>query len=143
MVKSGTKVKVHYKGTLDDGEQFDSSYDRDEPIEFVAGGGQMIAGFDAAVLEMGEVGEVREVHIEAADAYGEYREDFIEEVPLEYIPNAEQLPVGEYIIVPGEDGNYSRILVEKVEDGKATFNHNHPLAGKALNFKIELVEIDG
>jgi FKBP-type peptidyl-prolyl cis-trans isomerase 2 len=140
MVKSGSKVKVHYKGTLDDGMQFDSSYDRGEPIEFVAGGGQMIPGFDAAVLEM-EPGEVREVHIAAADAYGEYREDFVEEVPLENIPNAEELPVGKYIIIPTPDGGMARILVKSVENGVATFDHNHQLAGQNLNFAIELVEV--
>ena len=74
MSNQGKTVKAHYRGTLDDGTQFDSSYDRGEPIEFVAGAGQMIKGFDAAVLDM-EVGEKKTVHIPAAEAYGERSEE--------------------------------------------------------------------
>ena len=76
MSNQGKTVKAHYRGTLDDGTQSDSSYDRGEPIEFVAGAGQMIKGFDAAVLDM-EVGEKKTVHIPAAEAYGERSEDMI------------------------------------------------------------------
>lgn len=73
MSNEGKKVRAHYRGTLDDGTQFDCSYDRGEPIEFVAGAGQMIKGFDAAVLDMA-VGEKKTVHIPAAEAYGERSE---------------------------------------------------------------------
>ena len=70
MSNQGKKVKTHYRGTLDDGTQFDSSYDRGEPLEFTCGAGQMIKGFDAAVVDM-QVGEKKTVHIPAGDAYGE------------------------------------------------------------------------
>jgi FKBP-type peptidyl-prolyl cis-trans isomerase 2 len=139
MTAKGSHVKVHYTGTLDDGTVFDSSVTRGEPIVFVAGVGQMIPGFDAAILKM-EVGDKRTVHIPSADAYGEYLEDRIEVVPLEYIPNAEKLPVGDYIVVPS-DGGQIRIKVLKVENGNAYFDHNHELAGQNLNFEIELVEV--
>jgi FKBP-type peptidyl-prolyl cis-trans isomerase 2 len=139
MASQGQKVKAHYRGTLEDGTEFDNSYDRGEPIEFVVGVGQMIPGFDAAVLEMA-VGDAKTVHIPAAEAYGEFREDLVENVPLEYIPNAEQLPVGKFIFMPMEDGQMARCKVVKIEDGIATFDLNHELAGKDLIFEIELIE---
>ena len=139
MANQGQKVKTHYKGTLDDGTVFDSSYDRGEPIEFVVGVGQMIPGFDAAVLEMA-VGDKKTVHIPSAQAYGDFRAELVENVPLEYIPNAEKLPVGEFIYMPMEDGQMARCKVVKIENGVATFDLNHELAGKDLTFEIELVE---
>lgn len=139
MVTKGQKVTVHYTGTLDDGSEFDSSVKRGEPIEFLVGVGQMIPGFDAAVMDM-EVGEKRNVRIPAAEAYGEYKDSHVEEIPLEYIPNADQLPVGQFIYLPLEDG-MMRIKVLKIEDGNAYFDHNHELAGKDLNFDIELLGV--
>ncbi|MDR2587231.1 MAG: peptidylprolyl isomerase [Coriobacteriales bacterium] len=139
MTEVGQKVQAHYRGTLDDGSVFDSSYDRGEPIEFVVGVGQMIPGFDAAVLEM-KPGERRTVHIPAAEAYGERREDAVQTVPTAYIPNAEKLPVGEHIFLPVGDGQMTRCKVVKVENGEATFDLNHELAGQDLTFEIELVQ---
>jgi FKBP-type peptidyl-prolyl cis-trans isomerase 2 len=139
MANHGQKVKAHYRGTLDDGTVFDSSYDRGEPIEFVVGIGQMIPGFDAAVLEMA-VGDKKTVHIPSAQAYGEFRQELVETVPVEYIPNAEKLPVGDFIYMPLEDGQMARCKVVKIENGEATFDLNHELAGKDLTFEIELVE---
>jgi FKBP-type peptidyl-prolyl cis-trans isomerase 2 len=140
MVASGQKVQAHYRGTLDDGSVFDSSYDRGEPIEFVVGVGQMIPGFDAAVLEM-QVGERKTVHIPAAEAYGEWEAAAIQTVPTEYIPNADKLPVGQHIFLPMEGGQMARCTVVKVENGEATFDFNHELAGKDLTFEIELVKV--
>ena len=140
MTKAGQNVKAHYRGTLDDGTVFDSSYDRGEPIAFVVGAGQMIPGFDAAVLEM-ELGEKRTVHIPAAEAYGERTDAAVQTVPTQYIPNAEQLPVGQFIYMPMEDGQMMRCKVLKVENGEATFDLNHELAGQDLTFEIELLEV--
>jgi FKBP-type peptidyl-prolyl cis-trans isomerase 2 len=140
MIQPGQKVQAHYRGTLDDGSVFDSSYDRNEPIEFVVGVGQMIPGFDAAVLEM-EVGERKTVHIPAAQAYGERRDEAIQTVPTAYIPNAENLPVGQHIYLPLEGGQMARCKVLKVENGQATFDLNHELAGQDLTFEIELVQV--
>jgi FKBP-type peptidyl-prolyl cis-trans isomerase 2 len=141
MVKSGQKVQTHYRGTLDDGTVFDDSYKRGEPIEFVVGAGQMIPGFDAAVLEM-EPGERKTVHIPAAEAYGERRDEAIQTIPTDFIPNAEQLPVGQYIYMPLEDGQMARCKVLKVENGEASFDLNHELAGQNLTFEIELVKAE-
>ena len=142
MTKPGQKVRAHYIGTLDDGTVFDSSYDYNEPIEFVVGVGQMIPGFDAAVLSM-ELGERKKVHIPSAEAYGDYNEEMIRTIPTEYIPDAENLPVGEFIFIPQENGQTMRCKVLKVEDGEATFDLNHELAGQNLNFEIELIAIVG
>ena len=141
MATKGQKVKAHYRGTLDNGSPFDSSYDRGEPIEFVVGVGQMIPGFDAAVLEM-EVGEKRTVHLPAAEAYGEYDEAQVMSMPLDDIPNAAYLPVGQYITMQAPDGSFVRLKVVKIENGMAVFDANHELAGQALTFEIELVSVE-
>lgn len=140
MSNQGKKVKVHYTGTLDDGTKFDSSVDRGEPIEFVCMTGQMIPGFDAAVETM-EVGETKTVHIPAKDAYGEYNEAMIQKVPVDSIPNGDQLPVGQTIYMMGPGGQPFPVFVKSIEDGIATFDMNHELAGKDLNFEITLVEV--
>lgn len=141
MATKGKKVKAHYKGTLDDGTVFDSSYDRGEPIEFVVGVGQMIPGFDAAVLEM-EVGDKKSVHIPANEAYGEYDERNVAQIPLDRVPNAENLPVGQTIMISTPDGGGMPVKVLKIEDGDVFLDGNHELAGEALNFDIELVSVE-
>lgn len=140
MSNEGKKVKVHYTGTLDDGTKFDSSVDRGEPIEFVCMTGQMIPGFDAAVSDMA-AGETKTAHIPAAEAYGERREDMIQEVPISQIPNGDELPVGQTIYMQGPGGQPFPVFVKSIEDGIATFDMNHELAGKDLNFEITLVEV--
>ncbi|MDO4290314.1 MAG: peptidylprolyl isomerase [Eggerthellaceae bacterium] len=140
MSNEGKKVRAHYVGTLDNGEKFDSSYDRGEPLEFTCMAGQMIAGFDKAVVDM-TVSEKKKVRLEPAEAYGEARPELIQEVPLVQVPNGDQLPVGETIYMYGPDGQPMPVQVVKIEDGVVTFDMNHPMAGKALNFEIELVEV--
>lgn len=139
MSNEGKKVKCHYTGTLDDGTKFDSSYDRNEPIEFTCMAGMMIPGFDAAVKDM-EVGETKQVHIPAVDAYGERDEKLIQKVLVSQIPNGDQLPVGKTIYMNGPGGMFP-VFVAAIEDGIATFDMNHELAGKDLNFEIKLVEV--
>lgn len=141
MSNKGKKVKVHYTGTLDDGTKFDSSVDRGEPIEFVCMAGQMIPGFDAAVEDMA-VGEKKTVHIPAAEAYGERDDAMVQKVPVDQIPNADQLPVGQTVYMMGPGGQPFPVFVQSIEDGIVTFDMNHELAGKDLNFDIELVEVE-
>ena len=142
MSNEGKKVKVHYTGTLDDGTKFDSSVDRGEPIEFTCAAGQMIPGFDAAVKDM-EQGETKTVHIPAAEAYGERDEAMVQQVPVDQIPNGDQLPVGQTVYMRGPAGQSFPVFVEAIEDGIVTFDMNHELAGKDLNFEITLVEVAG
>ena len=132
-----TQVKVHYKGTLDDGTVFDSSEGR-EPLQFVEGSRQVIAGFEAAVAKM-QPGDKVSVHIEPADAYGERDERFVQVIPVDQIPNADQLPVGQTVYFRGAAGYPMPAYVQKIEDGKVYLDFNHNLAGKALNFDLELI----
>lgn len=139
MSNSGKKVKTHYRGTLDDGTQFDSSYDRGEPIEFTCGAGQMISGFDAAVVDMA-LGEKKSVHIPAKDAYGEYNEQAVQKIPANQVPNADQLPVGQTVYFNSPYGPMPAKVVSVTID-EVVLDMNHELAGKDLNFDIELVEV--
>ena len=141
MSNRGKKVSVHYTGTLDDGTKFDSSYDRNAPLEFTCMAGQMIPGFDAAVNEM-TVGETRNVRIPCAEAYGEYSEDMVQKVPVSNIPNADQLPVGGMIILQTADGHPFQAKVVSVDAQYATFDLNHEMAGKDLNFEITLLTVE-
>lgn len=140
MSNEGKIVKINYVGTLDDGTQFDSSYDHGQPIEFTCMAGDVIAGFDNAVVDM-EVGEKKAIHLEPEEAYGEVREELIQKVPVENVPNADELPVGETVYMQGPDGVPFPVQVASVEDGIVTFDMNHPMAGKPLNFMLELVEV--
>ncbi len=140
MSNEGKLVKIHYTGTLDDGEKFDSSYDHGQPLSFTCMAGDVIPGFDQGVVDR-VAGAKKTIHIEPADAYGEVVEDLIQEIPLENIPNSEALPVGETIYMRTPTGQPMPVRVVKIENGKATFDMNHPLAGKALNFELELIEV--
>ncbi len=140
MSNEGKLVKIHYRGTLDDGEVFDDSYDRGEPIEFTCMAGEVISGFDDCVVDM-QVGEKKSIHLEPAQAYGEIDPDLICEVAIKKIPNGSQLPVGETIYMRDAQGQPVPVHVDKIENGIVTFDMNHPLAGKPLNFELELVEV--
>lgn len=140
MSNEGKQVKVHYTGTLDDGSKFDSSHDRNEPIEFTCMAGQMIPGFDNAVKDMTQ-GETKTVHIPAAEAYGERNEDMVQQIPLDQIPNGDELPVGQTVYMMGPGGQPFPVFVKAIENGIATFDMNHELAGQDLNFEITLVEV--
>ena len=142
MSNNGKKVRAHYRGTLDDGTQFDSSYDRGEPIEFTCGAHQMIAGFDAAVMDM-EVGEKKTVHIPCAEAYGEHREDLVLHFPAAQVPNIEQIKVGDRLFLSGPGGQPIPVTVVAVDAEGVDLDANHEMAGKDLNFEIELVEVLG
>ena len=141
MSNDGKKVKAHYRGTLDDGTQFDSSYDRGEPIEFTCGAGQMIKGFDNAVLDM-EVGEKKTVHIPAAEAYGERNPEMVISFPADQVPNIEQIEKGQKLYLSTPSGMPVPAVVVDVNAEGVTLDANHELAGKDLNFDIELVEVE-
>ncbi len=138
---AGKIVSVHYTGTLDDGTKFDSSYDRNEPLQFVCGTGMMIAGFDKAVVEMA-IGETKEIHLLPEEAYGERDPKAILKVEQSEIPGSEKLSIGDHIVLSNSYGQRFPVVVSEKDDTMITFDANHELAGKALNFKIELVSIE-
>ena len=136
----GKTCRTHYKGTFNDGTQFDSSYDRGEPLEFVCGAGQMIQGFDAAVADM-EIGEVKEIHLMPEEAYGQANPDAIFDVEIADLPGSEELQVGQRIYLQNQNGQHFPVTVTAKTETTITFDANHEMAGKELNFKIELVEV--
>lgn len=137
--KSGDTVRIHYTGTLDDGTQFDSSDGRD-PLEFALGGGQVIPGFDSAVDGMA-VGDSKSVTISPEQAYGERHEQLVQQVPKSALPEDMEPAIGMHLQSQGPDGQVMNLAVTEVEDESITVDANHPLAGQALTFAIELVEI--
>ncbi len=138
--KAGDTVKIHYTGTLDDGTQFDSSAGRD-PLEFELGAGQVIPGFDQAVEGM-SVGESKSVAIPADQAYGEHHPQMVQEVPRTALPPDLEPEVGMGLSARNQDGSEIQLTVTEVSEDKITVDGNHPLAGKVLNFDLELVSID-
>ncbi len=137
--QKGDTVAVHYTGTLEDGEVFDSSRERD-PLEFEVGSGQVIPGFDRAVEGL-EVGQSREVTLDPEEGYGEPREDLVVDVDRNQFPDGEEPSVGRQVQVQVAPGQNRVATITGVEDESVTLDLNHPLAGKALTFAVELVEI--
>jgi len=136
----GKKCRTHYKGTFNDGTQFDSSYDRGEPLEFICGAGQMIKGFDAAVAGM-EVGEIKEIHLMPEEAYGMPDPNAIFTLEIAQLPGSEDLTVGQQVYLSNQFGQPFPVKVTAKDETTITFDANHEMAGKELNFKIELVEV--
>ena len=138
-VKNDNKVKVHYTGTLEDGTVFDSSRER-EPLEFTVGGGEMIKGFDSAVGGM-EVGVSKKFTIPADDAYGPRRDEMVFEVDRSQLPEGMEPEVGQHLQTEAEGGHPVILEIVAVAENNVTLDGNHPLAGKDLNFDIEVMDI--
>jgi FKBP-type peptidyl-prolyl cis-trans isomerase 2 len=138
-VKVSAKVKVHYTGKLLDGQIFDSSLER-EPLEFEVGQGQMIKGFEAAVLGM-EKGDKKEVTLAPEEAYGEHRPEMTQEVKKTDLPEDLKPEVGMTLMSSTPDGQQFKVNVAEVREDSILIDANHPLAGKSLVFDIEVVEI--
>jgi len=139
-VKKGDKIKVEYEGKLEDGTVFDSSEKQGQPLEFQVGGGQMIKGFDEAVVGM-EEGEEKEITLKPEDAYGEPNEQLVQEVPKDQLPEGDP-QVGMMLGVTLPNGMQVPAKITKVGDETITIDLNHPLAGKTLNFKLKIVGIE-
>jgi len=138
-VKNGDTVRVHYTGTLEDGEIFDSSQGHD-PLSFTVGSGQVIPGFDDAVIGM-VVGEKKDVLIPVERAYGERKEEMVLVAPVEQIPPDLEPEIGQMLEVGGTGGEILKVRVVGLDDENITLDANPPLAGMALNFAIELVSV--
>ena len=136
----GKTCRVHYRGTFNDGAQFDSSYDRGEPLEFVCGAGMMIKGFDAAVADM-EVGQIVDVHLMPEEAYGMPDPKMVMTFEIAQLPGSEDLAVGQQVYLSDSTGQPFPVKVAAKDDRTITLDANHEMAGKELNFRIELVEV--
>ena len=136
----GKTCRTHYRGTFDDGTQFDSSYDRGEPLEFVCGAGQMIHGYDKAVATM-EVGQTINIHLMPEEAYGMPDPRAIFTLEIAQLPGSEDLEVGAHAYLTNQYGQPFPVTVTEKTETNITFDANHEMAGKELNFQIELVEV--
>ncbi len=140
-VTNGNTVSVHYRGTLENGIEFDSSHSRGQTLTFEVGAGQMIPGFDTGVVGM-SVGETRSITINPEDAYGEKNPEAVQEVSKSAFPEDFEYVVDGTVEGQGPQGPViAKIVSEQKET--VTLDFNHPLAGEVLNFEIELVDISG
>jgi FKBP-type peptidyl-prolyl cis-trans isomerase 2 len=137
--KTGDKVKVHYTGKLADGTQFDTSADQ-EPLEFTLGAGEVIPGFEEAVLGMNP-GDTKTTTITAEDAYGDYDDELLLEVERDQFPPNITPEIGQRLQLHEANGEAFGAVVTSFDDETVTLDANHPLAGQDLTFDIELVEI--
>ncbi|MCA0922740.1 FKBP-type peptidyl-prolyl cis-trans isomerase [Pseudooceanicola nanhaiensis] len=137
--KPGDTLHLHYKGTLDDGSVFDSSEGRD-PLTFELGAGQIIPGLEKGLMGM-EVGETRKVRVEAAEAYGEHMPERMQAVDRANVPDHIPTEPGTQLQVQTQDGQAMNVVIAEVTDTQLVLDANHPLAGKALTFDVELVSI--
>ena len=137
--KPGDSVKIHYDGSLDDGTRFDSSVGRD-PLEFVLGSGQVIPGFDNAVEGM-RVGEKKSVRIPSEEAYGAHSDQLVQQLPKSAFPEELEVSAGMPLQATGPEGQVINMVVIEVGENSIEVDANHPLAGKALNFELELIEL--
>ena len=137
MIENGKVVSVHYVGKFTDGEVFDSSEGR-EPLQFEVGSGQLIPGFESAIIGK-IVGDKVTASITPEEGYGLVREDLIVSVPLDKMPG--DVEVGQALEAQGENGQSAQVFVKEINEDNVIIDGNHPLAGKDLVFEIEVVEI--
>ena len=137
MIENGKVVSVHYVGKFTDGEVFDSSEGR-EPLQFEVGSGQLIPGFESAIIGK-IVGDKVTASITPEEGYGLVREDLIVSVPLEKMPG--DVEVGQALEAQGDNGQSAQVFVKEVNEDNVVIDGNHPLAGKDLVFEIEVIEI--
>lgn len=137
MIQNGNTVTAHYTGRYENGDIFDSSIGK-EPLTFKVGEGNIINGFENAILGK-EIGDKIEVDIEPIDAYGDYREDLLIEVPNDNLPGA--VDVGMSLQAQAENGMPINVIVKEVKENCIIVDANHPLAGKKINFSIEVIDI--
>ena len=139
-VKVGQTVSVHYIGTFDDGTEFDNSRERDVPLTFELGAGQMIPGFDSAINEM-LVGETKTLRLDPKVAYGERQDTLVKPFPRNLFPPEFEFIVGK--LVQGNASGQSFVAkIEAVNEDNVILDLNHPMAGKHLNFEVELLKAD-
>ena len=138
-VAKGSHIKVDYTGTLDDGTVFDTSSGK-APLEFTVGDGHVIKGFDDGVIGM-KVGEEKKIHILAVDAYGEHDETHMRKVPRKMLPADLDPKPGMHMAVQAPNGAQFPVVIAEANAEEVTIDFNHPLAGKALNFTVKIVEV--
>ena len=138
VVEKGNTIRVEYVGSFESGDIFDSSDKHGEALEFVAGEGMVVSGFDAAVIGM-NVGEEKTITLKPVEAYGEAHPNAVQKVPKDRFPS--EIEVGMMIGIPLPNGQQIPAVISKIDDKDVTIDMNHPMAGKTLVFKIKIVSI--
>ena len=139
-IETGQTVSVHYVGTFEGGEEFDNSRTRGNPITCEVGAGQLIKGFDSALVGMA-VGEIKSISLQPADAYGEIMKEAIQDVPRNSFPAGFQLIKDGVVEGQNEIGDSLRATIISYDNESVKLDFNHPMAGKNLNFEIEVMDI--
>jgi|TARA_R110000744_G_scaffold20209_3_gene53031 peptidylprolyl isomerase len=139
-IKSGDEISVHYRGTLEDGTEFENSYERSDPITFTAGEGHMIIGFDNAVIGMVE-GEIKTVTFGPEEGYGEVHPERNTELPRSAFPDDFSLEEGKQVPLQSPTGETLMGTITESGDDSVTIDLNHMLAGKTLTFEVEVVKV--
>ena len=137
--KQGDTVQLHYMGKLQDGTVFDTSRER-HPLQFTIGNGQVIDGFEKAVIGM-KIGESKTARIPIEQAYGPRREDLVVTMDRSKLPPGLNPKIGQRLELTQVDDQTSLVTVTDATESTLTLDANHPLAGKELTFDIELVGI--
>ena len=138
--KSGDRVMVHYNGSLEDGTIFSSTYEEDEPFEFTIGEESVLPSFQNAVIGM-EEGEKRTISVPPEDGYGEHKTEFVLKMERAQAPPDLELEVGKRLQIRLNDGTTRVVTVMAISEDSVILDANDPLAGKTLQFEIELVQI--
>ena len=141
-VQKGNAVKLHYKGTFTDGKVFDDSKKLGTPMRVLVGNSNLIKGFEKALIGMKE-GQTKTINLTPDQAYGQVQEEAIVTVPKTAFPENFVFNQGALVSGNTPDGRELRAKIISIEDKQVVLDHNHPLAGKNINFEIELVEIEG
>jgi len=138
-VQQNNTIRVHYKGTLTNGQVFDSSLER-EPLEFTVGDGRLLDLFESSVIGMA-IDESKTIQIPAAEGYGLVNTELIQNVSKEVIPDDSEIHIGMELISKLPDGQEIPVVVTEIAKESFTIDANHPLAGEDLTFEIKIVEI--
>ena len=139
-IKNGQKVTIHYVGKLKDGTVFDNSRTNNKPLSFTVGEGKVLPAFEKAVSNM-NVGETKTILLEATEAYGEINPDAVRIVPKTQFGTTDDLEIGSMVRGQSPDGNPIHATVKLIENDAIILDFNHPLAGKNLDFEVELLDI--
>jgi len=139
-VKKGDKIKVEYTGMFEDGKVFDSSEKAGKLLEFEVGAGQIIKGFDTAVIGM-EKGQEKEIKMGPADGYGDHNPSLVRKIPKNKFPQEKEIKAGMMLALNAPNGQQIPVRVKEVTDREVVLDLNHPLAGKKLTFKIKIVDV--
>tara|TARA_Y100001970_G_C14199181_1_gene840055 strand:- start:1578 stop:2006 length:429 start_codon:yes stop_codon:yes gene_type:complete len=140
-IQNGQTVSVHYVGRLNDGTEFDSSVQRGEPLKFEFGSGQILPAFEEALKQM-EIGEKKSFSLTPDQAYGPVYDQAIQTIPKKQFGENVNLSPGEMVHGKGQDGQEVQAIIQSVTDENVILDFNHPLAGKDINFDIELLSVD-